>query len=188
MSACAPAVLTLRTLYLAIGASHLTPQFQTTLQLAVGHADEYHLYYNMSSFLWKGVQLEPAMGALRYSLLLAELWLVSGALLCALFAAGASIPSSAPFATYYYHSYCAVGFSAVLFGLKTILYSSDDRWREVHLPFIGRVSTPPRVRLAVAHLNAFEFEWKHRVEHDRHVVLFIAYCATPANAVRAALR
>jgi Rhomboid family len=157
----------------------------------VGCADEYHLFYNMSSFLWKGVQLEPAMGAARYALLLAELWLVSGALLCALFAAGASMPSSVPFAAYYYHSYCAVGFSAVLFGLKTILYSSNDRWQEVHLPFIGRVSTPPRVRPAVAQSSqrmSIEFKQKRLVEHDKHVTGCIVLCARPACAGRAALR
>jgi Rhomboid family len=157
----------------------------------VGCADEYHLFYNMTSFLWKGVQLEPAMGGARYALLLAELWLVSGALLCALFAAGAAVPSSAPFAAYYYHSYCAVGFSAVLFGLKTILYSSNDRWQEVHLPFIGRISTPPRVRLAVAQSSremTIEFKQQHLVEHDKHVSGCIVLCARRACAERAALR
>jgi membrane associated rhomboid family serine protease len=114
-------------------------------------ADDYHLYYNMGSLLWKGVQLEPELGPLHFAALIAELWLVSGLLLCVLFAAGASMQISAPFMAPLYHSYCAVGFSAVLFGLKVILYSSETRWREVHLPFIGRISTPPRVRSA-AHI------------------------------------
>ena len=36
---------------------------QRLLLAAFFHMDEMHLVYNMISFLWKGVELEPAMGS-----------------------------------------------------------------------------------------------------------------------------
>lgn len=79
------------------------------------HADHLHLYYNLSSFLWKGAQLEPRLGPLPFLRLVAELALVSQLLYVGLAvglraryrALGWALTRS-----------CAVGFSAVLFGMK----------------------------------------------------------------------
>lgn len=78
---------------------------------AITHADEYHLYYNMVSLIIKGSQLEPVYGSAQFLLLCVELTVTSGwlyvltAYLCRMSA----------------WNDCAVGFSAVLFGLKVIL-------------------------------------------------------------------
>ena len=47
------------------------------------HADAMHLYYNMSSLLFKGVQLEPALGSVGFGLLITELWVLCSVLYCA---------------------------------------------------------------------------------------------------------
>jgi rhomboid domain-containing protein 1 len=48
------------------------------------HSDTMHLYYNMSSLLFKGMQLEPALGSVGFALLVAELWLSFSLLYCGL--------------------------------------------------------------------------------------------------------
>ena len=80
------------------------------------HADDRHLYYNMTSLLWKGSQLEPQLGTVKFS-----------ALCCySLFAAhflyiiiSTVLLNSFDYPDSYYS--CAVGFSAVLFSLKYVL-------------------------------------------------------------------
>lgn len=47
------------------------------LMSAFMHADEAHLVYNMVSFLWKGVQLEGALGSAQFTKLIALLTLLS---------------------------------------------------------------------------------------------------------------
>lgn len=112
---------------------------------ALLHGDEWHLYYNMSSLLWKGVQLEASMGSASFAALVGELWLSSHLLLCAAYwVARAHLWRVVPGLAEDYHSVCAVGFSAILFGLKTVINARSTGWQEVHVPFVGRVSLPPK--------------------------------------------
>lgn len=96
-------------------------EFQRIGLSAVTHADEYHLYYNMASLLVKGSQLEPIYGSLQFLLLCIEL-IVTSSLLYVL-------------AAYYFvlgaWNSCAVGFSAVLFGLKVILTHDSPGYSDV---------------------------------------------------------
>lgn len=84
------------------------------------HLSDYHLVYNMGSLLWKGVQLERFHGSGGFAVLLTLMTLLSG--LCTV---GIAIVA----AMMGYDSWlgeCSVGFSGVLFGLKTVLqYDSD---------------------------------------------------------------
>ncbi|CAM9984875.1 unnamed protein product, partial [Laminaria digitata] len=80
------------------------------------HGDDMHLYYNMASFLLKGVSLEPMMGSQDFAVLLAfslvtsqVLMLLSSWLLLTVF----GMPG--PMQT------CTVGFSGVLFALKYVV-------------------------------------------------------------------
>ncbi len=79
------------------------------------HLDDGHLYYNMVSLLWKGIQLEGRLGLPAFAVLV--VWSVLG---CALAHVGLAVvllqsgyPSS-------YHT-CSAGFSGVLFSLKYVL-------------------------------------------------------------------
>lgn len=110
------------------------------------HADEWHLYYNMSSFLWKGLQLEPAYGPARFLVLLVELLISCQSLYCGLFWGARAIYGPQSPAVQEMYSYtCAVGFSGVLFGLKAVLTSGTSAWQHVNVPLIGMVRLPPKV-------------------------------------------
>jgi membrane associated rhomboid family serine protease len=121
---------------------------------ALLHADEWHLYYNMSSLLWKGLQLETSLGSARFLLLLLELWASSSALLCAVYWAGTAtqLKLFLPGLAAQYYSVCAVGFSGVLFGMKAVINANESGWSRVSIPFFGSINTPPQV-LAADHLT-----------------------------------
>ena len=81
------------------------------------HGNDMHLYYNMASFLWKGVSLETSLGSEIYALTLAGLLVLTGVIHCTL--------STLMFWTDTLHPESfftpVVGFSGVLFALKMIM-------------------------------------------------------------------
>ncbi|XP_072546776.1 rhomboid-related protein 4 isoform X2 [Salminus brasiliensis] len=79
------------------------------------HADDWHLYFNMVSFLWKGIKLERRLGGAWFAYLLSVFSLLTG-LVYLLLEAGLSHLTDDPS----YSMQCAVGFSGVLFGLKVV--------------------------------------------------------------------
>lgn len=87
------------------------------------HVDEMHLMYNMTSLMWKGVQLEDTMGSQRFAKMVAVLLGLSHSLILA----SSSLLAKYADAPAYYYSECAVGFSGVLFALKVVLnYNSPS--------------------------------------------------------------
>ena len=92
----------------------LAGAYHRVLACAFLHVDEQHLLYNMLSFIMKGASLEARRGSESYAWLLARLVVLCGAIhtLLALALEQLSFDREA--------SSCAVGFSAVLFALKTI--------------------------------------------------------------------
>jgi len=83
------------------------------------HASDMHLYYNMSSLLYKGLQIEFAAGSLVFGFMLSILLLMSHSLVVIV---GLTVGDMLPFGG---AGGCAVGFSAVLFALKVVL--NDER-------------------------------------------------------------
>ncbi|KAM9442999.1 rhomboid-related protein 4 isoform 4-T5 [Salvelinus alpinus] len=79
------------------------------------HLDDYHLYFNMASFLWKGVKLEPRLGSSFYAWLLAVFSLLTGVIYLLLEMVLSEITQDPS-----YSIQCAVGFSGVLFALKVL--------------------------------------------------------------------
>ncbi|XP_068569358.1 rhomboid-related protein 4 [Cebidichthys violaceus] len=79
------------------------------------HADDWHLYFNMASFLWKGTKLEQRLGGPWFLYLLSVFSLLTGLVYLVLEALLTELTQD--------HSYsmaCAVGFSGVLFALKVL--------------------------------------------------------------------
>jgi membrane associated rhomboid family serine protease len=83
------------------------------------HADDIHLYYNMLSLLWKGINLETALGSTQFFYLVMFSLIVSHSLMVLM-----------TYCLYHFFQFdgyssgytvCAVGFSAVLFSLKYVL-------------------------------------------------------------------
>uniref|UniRef100_UPI00398E7637 rhomboid-related protein 4 isoform X2 n=1 Tax=Pristiophorus japonicus TaxID=55135 RepID=UPI00398E7637 len=79
------------------------------------HADDWHLYFNMVSMLYKGIRLEQRLGSRWFAYLLSVFSLMTGVVYLLLEMLLTELMSD--------HSYkmqCAVGFSGVLFALKVV--------------------------------------------------------------------
>ncbi|KAJ8368164.1 hypothetical protein SKAU_G00081920 [Synaphobranchus kaupii] len=79
------------------------------------HADDWHLYYNMVSLLWKGARLERRLGGAWFAYLLSVFSLLTGVVYLLLEWGLAELTDDPS-----YNMQCAVGFSGVLFGLKVV--------------------------------------------------------------------
>ncbi|XP_061361626.1 rhomboid-like protein 14, mitochondrial [Gastrolobium bilobum] len=92
------------------------------------HIGEPHLVYNMLSLLWKGFQLETAMGSLEFASMVASLLALSQGFTLML---SKSLLLFFEYERAYYNEY-AVGFSGVLFALKVVLNSRSENYSYVH--------------------------------------------------------
>lgn len=82
------------------------------------HADSLHLYYNMVSFIWKGMVLENMLGSGQFLYIVSLFSVLCGGTLVGLnYILGTLVDSS-----FFYQ--CAVGFSGVIFALKVL----DNRY------------------------------------------------------------
>jgi rhomboid domain-containing protein 1 len=72
------------------------------------HADEWHLYYNMVSFLWKGLTLERRFGSFYFAYLLGVFAVLTNVL-----TVGLSMAAEHLLNDHSYISQCAVGFSGI---------------------------------------------------------------------------
>jgi len=79
------------------------------------HLNDFHLYYNMASFVWKGMSLERRMGSSKFLYILAVFTVLTNAVLVGLDVALANITGD-----YSYIYTCAAGFSGVIFALKVL--------------------------------------------------------------------
>lgn len=79
------------------------------------HLDDWHLYYNMASFLWKGKSLESSMGSQMFLFVLGVFSVLTSAVLVGLDVAFANLFNDP---SYLYT--CAAGFSGVIFALKVL--------------------------------------------------------------------
>ena len=87
------------------------------------HCGEPHLFYNMLSLLWKGVQLETSMSSVEFTSMVATLLTMSQGIT-------PSLAKSLLFFNYeqpYYSEY-AVGFSGLLFSMKVVLNSQFESY------------------------------------------------------------
>ncbi|XP_011362371.1 rhomboid-related protein 4 [Pteropus medius] len=79
------------------------------------HADDWHLYFNMVSLLWKGINLERRLGSKWFAYVIATFSLLTGVVYLFLELAFAEFMDEPSF-----RMNCAVGFSGVLFALKVL--------------------------------------------------------------------
>jgi rhomboid domain-containing protein 1 len=82
---------------------------------SIFHVDDWHLYYNMISFSFKGRTLEKRYGS-RYFLIILGLFTI----MTSLFYVGIELVAYNLFNDYNYLNNCAVGFSGVIFALKVL--------------------------------------------------------------------
>ncbi|KAM6444035.1 rhomboid-related protein 4 isoform 1-T3 [Liasis olivaceus] len=82
---------------------------------AFHHADDWHLYFNMVSLLWKGIKLERRLGSTWFGYIIILFSLLVGAVYIFLEVILAELLGDPS-----YEDQCAVGFSGVLFALKVL--------------------------------------------------------------------
>lgn len=70
------------------------------------HLDDMHLYFNMTSLMWKGIKLERHMGSARFAALIAIFSVLSSATLILLSVVAEQVTGDASYVTT-----CAAGFS-----------------------------------------------------------------------------
>ena len=79
------------------------------------HLDEWHIYYNMASLLWKGISLERYFGSGYFLYMTAVFSMLTGVVYCGLqFAISEYLGDPS------YTWQCAAGFSGVLFAFKVV--------------------------------------------------------------------
>ncbi|ETL94704.1 hypothetical protein L917_07442 [Phytophthora nicotianae] len=91
------------------------------------HVDDWHLYHNMISFLWKGYNLEYKMGSVRFLLTVGCLLVLCHVLVvivAVVLATGFQMPGPL--------YQCSVGFSGVLFALKVLLNHNSPTFSSVY--------------------------------------------------------
>ncbi|XP_021490782.1 rhomboid-related protein 4 isoform X2 [Meriones unguiculatus] len=89
--------------------------WQRLLLSPVHHADDWHLYFNMVSMLWKGIKLERRLGSRWFAYVVTTFSLLTGVVYLLLQFAVAELMNQPDF-----RRNCAVGFSGVLFALKVL--------------------------------------------------------------------
>ncbi|KQK03988.1 rhomboid-like protein 14, mitochondrial [Brachypodium distachyon] len=109
--------------YLIIQYGDLTRFFLS----AFYHLSETHFFYNMTSLLWKGIQLETSVGSVEFASMVAALLALSQGITL-LLSKGLLLFGNE---TAYYDQY-AVGFSGVLFGMKIVLNAWSDDYVFLH--------------------------------------------------------
>ena len=103
-------------------------QYFRLLTSAFVHADDWHLSYNMTSFMWKGAQLERAMGTAKFiSLLL--VFILSTPIIHMMICY--TLLESQLDQQGQWASECAIGFSGVIFALKVVTTTHPEAMHDV---------------------------------------------------------
>ncbi|XP_002737468.1 rhomboid-related protein 4-like [Saccoglossus kowalevskii] len=102
------------------------------------HTSDMHLYFNMASFLWKGMSLERKLGSKYFAYMIAVFSVLTSSLLVCL-----DILASEVFGDASYLYSCAVGFSAVIFSIKMVTTYSmapGTQWIMGLIPVHSRIA------------------------------------------------
>ncbi|XP_072474152.1 rhomboid-related protein 4 isoform X3 [Notamacropus eugenii] len=102
-------------LCLSVESCYEKKDWQRLLLSPFHHADDWHLYFNMVSMLWKGLTLERRLGSIWFAYIIAVFSLLTGVVYLALEYTVAELLDQPAFKIY-----CAIGFSGVLFALKVL--------------------------------------------------------------------
>lgn len=91
--------------------------FKRLVTAAFFHLDDWHLYFNMVSFLWKGMKLEKKYGSPYFAYLLAVFTVLTNIVLV-----GLGVGAAEFLGTPSYKQQCAAGFSGKDFGFGFGVY------------------------------------------------------------------
>lgn len=101
---------------ISVQQTYLFNDWRRLLLSPLHHADDWHLYFNMASFLMKGIRLERRLGGAWFLYLLSVFSLLTGFVYLALEVLLTELTQDPS-----HSAACAVGFSGVLFALKVLI-------------------------------------------------------------------
>ncbi|XP_074535485.1 rhomboid-related protein 4-like [Halichoeres trimaculatus] len=104
------------------------------------HVDDWHLYFNMASFVWKGIRLECRMGGGWFFYLLCVFSVLTGLVYLLLQAWLTQLMEDPQDPLVFLTHECAVGFSGVLFGLKVV----NNHYDPGGVTYIWHIRVPNR--------------------------------------------
>lgn len=90
-------------------------EWKRLILAAFYHSDDLHLYFNMASFVWKGISLEKRMSSAKFLYILSVFTVLTNTVLVGL---DLALENMTEDDSYIYT--CAVGFSGVIFALKVL--------------------------------------------------------------------
>uniref|UniRef100_A0A3P9Q1J0 Rhomboid domain containing 1 n=1 Tax=Poecilia reticulata TaxID=8081 RepID=A0A3P9Q1J0_POERE len=139
------------------------------------HADDWHLYFNMVSLLWKGMNLERRLGAAWFLYVLSVFSVLTGAVYLLLEALLTELADDQS------HSRaCAVGFSGVLFALKVL----NNHYHPGRVVYLMGLPLPSRyaswVELVLIHITAPGTSF---VGHLAGILVGLLYTSGPLNRI-----
>ncbi|XP_032400807.1 rhomboid-related protein 4 [Xiphophorus hellerii] len=139
------------------------------------HADDWHLYFNMVSLLWKGMNLERRLGTTWFIYVLSVFSVLTGAVYLLLEALLTELADDQS-----YSQACAVGFSGVLFALKVLNnhYHPGSVIYVMGLPVASRYAS--WVELILIHLTAPGTSF---VGHLAGILVGLLYTSGPLNRI-----
>ncbi|EEC08382.1 hypothetical protein IscW_ISCW006085 [Ixodes scapularis] len=109
-------------------------QWWRILFAAFEHGDSFHLYYNMVSFIWKGIRMETELGSAYFLYIVCLFTGLTGVTLVGLsYLCGMFVNPS-------FNYQCAVGFSAVIFALKVL---NNHYWPGISPTIMGMSVSMP---------------------------------------------
>lgn len=146
-------------------------EYKRLVLSALEHGDDMHLYYNMVSLIVKGRQLERNFGIVQYLVLVCFLIVATSGCYVLLSALTFAISDDAS----NMHQ-CAIGFSAVLFAMKTIYTRLAPDETQYLLNMGVRASYAPWIELVVIHLMVPNASFKG---HLSGILVGLCYTETP---------
>uniref|UniRef100_A0A8D8TFN2 Rhomboid-related protein 4 n=1 Tax=Cacopsylla melanoneura TaxID=428564 RepID=A0A8D8TFN2_9HEMI len=146
-------------------------EYRRLVLSALEHGDDMHLYYNMVSLIVKGKQLERMFGIIHY-LVLVFFLIVSTSAMYVLLSVISSMINNDESDLYQ----CAIGFSAVLFAMKTIMTRLHPNETQQLLNMTVRAVYAPWIELIVIHLMVPNASFKG---HLSGILVGLCYTETP---------
>ncbi|XP_007502232.1 rhomboid-related protein 4 isoform X2 [Monodelphis domestica] len=100
---------------LSVESCYEKKDWQRLLLSPFHHVDDWHLYFNMASLLWKGLTLERRLGSFWFAYVISVFSILIGVIYLALEYSLAELLDQPE-----YKMHCTIGFSGVLFALKVL--------------------------------------------------------------------
>jgi rhomboid domain-containing protein 1 len=136
-------------------------QFKRLIFHALFHRDDWHLSYNIGSFLWKGRALEPQLGPAKFMWSVLLFAVMGGMIHTALALIAAHVFDDESLLRE-----CAVGFSGVIFSLKVVLNYS---------PGVAPITTP--------NILGFPLPFSVETRHVCWVELLVIWALMPSSSI-----